>query len=125
MKKTAAIALLLIASAPAMVFAQTAPQNTLQLANEVASFFNSATVDLIVLALVIYFYGVTKSIFKGDSDRKKLREQLMWGVLVIFFAVSIWGIVRLLQSTIFGQGSNPTNGGGGSSSQSTCNSLNC
>ena len=108
---------------PAVAFAQTAPKTFGDLANQIVQILGNATTDLIVLAIVVYFWGVSSSLFKeGEKGHERLREQLIWGVVVIFFAVSIWGVVRLLQTTVFGSGINGIGGSSGSSVQ-TCNSL--
>jgi succinate dehydrogenase hydrophobic anchor subunit len=125
MKKTARAAALLVLAAPGLAFAASAPQTFQQLANQIASVLGSATTDLIVLAVVVYLWGSASSLFKGAHGRENLRKQLLWGILVIFVAVSIWGIVRLLQSSVFGGGADPTNGSGGSSVSDTCSNLNC
>lgn len=86
---------------PAAAFAQTATSQTFSgLANTIVQILNNATFDLIALALVVYFWGVSSAIFKGEKGREHLREHLLWGVAIIFFAVSIWGIVQLLQNSV-------------------------
>jgi Na+-driven multidrug efflux pump len=111
---------------PFLAFAATTPQTFQQLANQIVSVIGSATTDLIILAVVVYLWGAASNLFKGEKGQENLRKQLLWGIFVIFLAVSIWGVVQLLQSSVFGAGSNVTNGGGGSSGTSgTCTSLNC
>lgn len=108
--------------APSAVFATT-PQTFDGLAAMIVQFFSSATIDLIVLAIVIYFWGASKALFEeGEKAHEKLKEHLLWGVIAIFFAVSIWGIVTILQDTVFG---GSAAGGGSSGSGSTCTSINC
>jgi len=55
----------------------------------------------ISLALVVFFFGLVKYIFKlGNEDQQKEAMRLMiWGVIAIFVMVSIWGIIGLLQNT--------------------------
>lgn len=33
-----------------------------------------------------------------------MRSYLVWGIIIIFVMVSIWGILQLLQNTLFGNG---------------------
>lgn len=111
-----ALAALLV---PGVVLAAT-PKTLGDLANQIVQIFNNATTDLIVLAIVIYFWGVSSSLFKqGEKGHEELRKQLIWGVFVIFLAVSIWGVVQLLQSSIFGSNIGQAAGGG----KQTCTSL--
>ncbi len=96
---------------PSVVFAA-APRNFNELANVFVSILNSATGALVVLAIVIYFYGVSTNLWKsGDEDREKLRGYLLWGLIIIFIMVSIWGILEILQNTLFsGSPANPATG---------------
>lgn len=71
--------------------------NLLALANTV---FNALIGLLITLAIVAVFFGVIRYLFANGADIKHegLRTAL-YGVGAIFIMVSIWGIIRLLQST--------------------------
>ncbi|HEV3245408.1 MAG TPA: hypothetical protein VG102_03545 [Candidatus Paceibacterota bacterium] len=112
-------------SLPGIALAQTAPKTFGDLANNIVQILSSATVDLIVLAIVIYFWGVSSSIFKGEKGRENLKQQLIWGALVLFFAVSIWGIITILQSSLFGDNGSATGGTSGGASGGFCTSINC
>lgn len=55
---------------------------------------------LITLAIIAFFYGLIKYLFTGATEGKSEGLKVMlYGVITIFVMVSIWGIVRLLQST--------------------------
>lgn len=60
---------------------------------------------LILLALVLFFFGVAQYVLNGENteERAKGRQFMLWGVLAIFVLVSIWGIIKLLSVT-FGFG---------------------
>lgn len=106
---------------PGVAFAST-PTTFAGLANQVVQILGSATVDLIVLAIVVYFWGISSSLFnQGEKGHERLREQLLWGIVVIFLAVSIWGVVSLVQSSIFGS----TGSVGGGSSFQSCSGVTC
>jgi hypothetical protein len=125
MKKRVSALFLAFALAPGLALAQTTPTTFAGLANQIVKILGSATVDLIVLAIVVYFWGVSTSLFKeGEKGHEKLREQLIWGVVVIFLAVSIWGVVQLLQTTVFGAGAVGKSSSGGTS-QGCSSFLNC
>jgi succinate dehydrogenase/fumarate reductase cytochrome b subunit len=94
------VAILLL---PIMVFAAGAPNTFQDLANQVAGILNSAASVLVVAGIVVYFYGVSTNILKfGEGDREKLKNYFVWGIIVLFVMVSIWGILSLLQNTLFG-----------------------
>ncbi len=90
-----------------------APGTLKDLAKEIVTVINAATVTLIFAGLVIYLYGAGINIFKaGERGSKELNKYLVWGILAIFVMVSVWGILRLLQDTVFGNASyNPSTGG--------------
>jgi hypothetical protein len=124
MNKTMRLAVLAAALSPGIAFAQSAPQTFSDLANQIVGILGSATTDLIVLAIVVYFWGVSSSLFdEGKEGHKRLRQQLLWGVIVLFFAVSIWGIIQILQTSFFGSDIGSTTGNSGP--VQTCTSLSC
>jgi hypothetical protein len=126
MKKPARWLPLVVISAPGIAFAAQAPQTFQQLANQIVTVLGSATTDLIILAVVVYLWGAATNLFKGEKGYQNLRTQLLWGIFVLFLAVSIWGVVQLLQNSVFGQGVDATNGtGGGGGGSGTCTSINC
>jgi len=103
---------LLILLSPGAVLAQTAPHNFQELAGFIVTLLNNATTVLIVAGLAIYFYGISTNILKfGDGDKEKFRNYFLWGIIVLFLMVSIWGILRLLQDSLFGgSGTDPSSG---------------
>lgn len=72
--------------------------DTLNLVNTV---INAFVPILLSVAVVVFFFGVIKYLTSlGNSDKRNEAVQLMiWGVVAIFVMVSLWGIIRLLQST--------------------------
>lgn len=70
--------------------------NLLALANTV---FNALIGLLITLAIVAVFYGVIKYLFTAKETSREGLSIALYGVGAIFIMVSIWGIIRLLQST--------------------------
>lgn len=123
---------------PGLAYAA-APKNLVELANMLAAMFNSGATFLILLAVILFFSGVTVSLFnkgQGKINGEKFRQMLLWGISILFVMVSIWGIIRLLQETLFGNNANssgnntnttnstslPANGTGGSTPLSFPNS---
>jgi hypothetical protein len=80
--------------------------DTLNLVNTV---LNALVPIIISLALVMFFWGLVMYIVQlGNEEKRKEAMQLMiWGVIAIFVMVSIWGIIRLLQSTFKVTSSDP------------------
>ncbi len=78
-----------------------APRTWSELAYTLVSLINTGAVTLMTLAFVVYFYGISSNIlnFEGDTDGKKRKSYFVWGVIILFVMMSIWGILRLLQNT--------------------------
>ena len=89
---------------PSTTFAE-APRTFSELAALVVILLNNATAVLVVAGIVVYFYGVSTNILNFSKEGgEKLRAYFLWGIIVLFVMVSIWGILRLLQETLFGAG---------------------
>jgi len=89
-----------------------APRTFEELANLTVEILDGGVGLLVLAGIVIYFYGVSTNILKmSDEGGKTARAYFLWGILVIFVMVSIWGILDLLQNTLFGNNPyNPTTG---------------
>ena len=97
---------------PSLAFA--APHTFQELAGQITGILNATTAVLIVAGVAIYFWGISTNILKFGEDREKFRNYFLWGIIVLFVMVSIWGIVYLVQNTLFGGSSgNTTNPTGG------------
>ena len=92
---------LLIVTFPAIALA--APRTFQQLACQVVSIIDTATFTLIVFGLVVYFWGVATNIphFGDEKGAEKQKAYFFWGLIILFVMVSIWGIIQLLQNTVF------------------------
>ncbi|MBU1046905.1 pilin [Patescibacteria group bacterium] len=63
----------------------------------------SAILPLIMTLAVIYFlWSLTKYMTKAGAEQAEAKEQMMWGVIILFVMVSVWGLVGILDKTIFG-----------------------
>lgn len=70
--------------------------DTLGLAN---TFLNAAIGLMITLAIVVFFWGLIRYLMEVGEKKKEGLEIMFYGIIAIFVMVSIWGIIRLLQST--------------------------
>ena len=67
----------------------------------VSTFLNGIIGLFITLAIVVFFWGLIKYLWSIDSENAHEGLKIMfWGLIAIFVMVSIWGIIRLLQSTL-------------------------
>ncbi|MBX9765256.1 hypothetical protein K2X83_01300 [Patescibacteria group bacterium] len=87
--------------APVFVSAQT-------LGQAISSFgdiIGLLTPIIVALALMAFFWGLAMYVlnFSGeDKDKKKGRDMMVYGILVLFVMVSVWGLVNLLQQQFLG-----------------------
>ncbi|MBI2086729.1 MAG: hypothetical protein HYT69_00960 [Candidatus Zambryskibacteria bacterium] len=53
------------------------------------------------LALLVFFWGLTRFILNVSGDEKAISEGknlMVWGLIALFIMVSVWGILRFLSS---------------------------
>ena len=91
-----------------------------QFISSVGTLVRSALVIVSSLALVAFFFGLAKFMFKASTNSIEQGKQFMiWGTLAMFVMLSVWGIVGFIQhelglpQTAFGL-SSPTTGTFGS-----------
>lgn len=55
----------------------------------------------IALAVLFFLYGLLQYVTAGDDPEKQKngRSKMIYGVVVIFVMVSVWGLVNLLSGT--------------------------
>lgn len=102
MKKILRLAPLLVLALP-VVASAAAPTTLKELVGQIVEILNTATGVLVAAALVAFLYGAAYNMMKaGERGSGALRQFLVWGVIILFVMVSIWGILNLLQQTLFG-----------------------
>ncbi|KKT12588.1 MAG: hypothetical protein UV94_C0043G0005 [Parcubacteria group bacterium GW2011_GWC1_43_30] len=79
----------------------------------VGGLINPLIVILVGVALLVFFWGLAKFIFRVGGDEKAVEggKRLMgWGLLALFVMLSVWGIIRFMQNALL----LPLPGSGGS-----------
>lgn len=94
------VALLGTLLAPALVSAA-APKNFCELVNFFVTIFNALTGLFVMAALVTYLYGISTNVRAGETSKRNLKTIILWGLLGLFVMVSVWGLLRILQETLF------------------------
>ena len=69
----------------------------------VVSIINQLVGLVVGAALVVFLWGLARFILKaGDTtEHAKGRTLMIWGLIIFFVMGSLWGILRLLGSSIF------------------------
>jgi len=90
---------------PAFLFLSTIPifalaaENVLGLITEIKKIF-SAIIPLIISLAVIYFIWSTAQYILREGDAKnEARGHMIWGIVILFVMISVWGLVAILEST--------------------------
>lgn len=85
---------------PAMLFAQdfTSIDNSL---DSISAFVIRLIPFAIGLAVLFFIWGLIKYVSAGgDSDKQKeARDTIIWGIVILFVMVSVWGLVNVLINT--------------------------
>ena len=85
--------------------AAAAPNTFQELAFDVVEILDVATFTLIIFGLVAYFWGMAVNIphFGDEKGAEKQKAFFFWGLIILFVMLSIWGIIQLLQNTLFSE----------------------
>lgn len=59
---------------------------------------------VLVLALLFFIFNIFKLLFAGPNEDKRTEAKafMIYGIIALFVMVSVWGLVNILTSTIFG-----------------------
>lgn len=100
MKKLAAIALT-VAAVPSFALAQQGNfDNVFGAAETVMDLITMLIPIVIGAAVLLFLFGILRFVFAGDDEsRKKARGFMILGIVSLAVMVSVWGLVRFLQST--------------------------
>lgn len=87
---------------PLMADAASAPRTFRELAATIVTMLTYATATLVLLGVVIYMWGIASNMYSlSEGETAAYRNYIFWGVAILFVMVSIWGILRLIQASVF------------------------
>jgi len=94
---------------PFIVFA--APKNITDIINLLIGIIKQASILVVALALLFFFWGLAKFILQAGNEEKKNegRQIMVWGIIALFIMISVWGIITVLENTFFRDSSGNTN----------------
>ncbi|KKQ34924.1 MAG: hypothetical protein US50_C0031G0004 [Candidatus Nomurabacteria bacterium GW2011_GWB1_37_5] len=70
----------------------------------VLSILNIVLLIVLAIAFLYFVTGVIKYITaKEDKDKEAARSVMIYGIIGLFVIFSAWGLIRILQNTIFGE----------------------
>jgi len=73
------------------------------LVNELVSFFNTTIVPFIfAISFLVFIWGVFQYVIYPSEEKKTEGKQIiLWGIIAFFVMLSVWGIVNLINSSLF------------------------
>lgn len=66
----------------------------------VTGWLNSLNVLLFGLVAVAFTIGVVAYVFDGDKTPEKFNRRIIWPIIAMVVLASVWGIIKLVQSTL-------------------------
>ena len=89
-----------IAAFPFLVGAA-AGDNIFSFLNLVGTVINALVPIIIGIAVLVFIWGILQYVIaKEDDQRKEARQVILYGVIILFVMVSVWGLVNLLGDTL-------------------------
>lgn len=99
--------------APVAVFAQvtltgtattlgcSTDQNLSSLICRISLVLNKIIPVLMVLAVVIFIWGVIMYVISSDEEaKKKGRNRMIWGIIGLVVILGMWGLVKMIQNSL-------------------------
>lgn len=68
----------------------------------VNTLFKSILPLIMGLALIFFLWSLANYMLKAGEEQVEARQQMIWGIIILFVMVSVWGLVAILSKTIFG-----------------------
>ncbi len=83
-----------------------APANFREVISLILDVINQLVRLVVVLALLFFLYNIFRMVFAGGNEesRKEAKTFMVYGIIALFVMVSVWGLVNILTSTLFGAG---------------------
>ncbi len=100
-KNYSKILMLALMGAPLMVSAAGVASNVESLLQFVQKTIGMLIPIVIGIAVLTFLWGIVKYVVAKDEDsQKEARSIILYGTVVLFVMVSIWGLVNLLDDTL-------------------------
>lgn len=79
-------------------------QNFIGIVCFLMDYVNQIVIILAGLSLLVFVWGVAKFILSAGDEKKVTEGKILmfWGVIALFVMVSVWGIIQLFYSDVFG-----------------------
>ena len=91
----------IVASAlfPAIAYAQ----DVTTILNNVKTIINRTVAVLIVLATIVFMWGIIKYIIsKGPDEQAKAKQLMLWGIIGLAVIIAAWGFASIISKFFLG-----------------------
>ncbi len=104
MKTTLKLYLLLLATPTVFLFAAWGPfrPGIMGLVDRISDILGAILPLVLTLAVFYFLWALANYMLKAGEEQAEARQQMIWGVIILFVMVSVWGLVGILTSTLFG-----------------------
>ncbi len=86
---------------PFVAFAQPQTDNIVAFVQEIGNVVGVLIPVAFAAILLFFFWGLAKYMLGDAEDKEKGKNLMIWGVIALFVAASIWGLVAFLRD-VFG-----------------------
>ena len=70
------------------------------LAATISNLFGLAMPLILSLAVIYFVWSLVNYILKAGEEKATARDQMIWGIVILFVMVSVWGLVNILSDTV-------------------------
>lgn len=92
---------LAIAAFPAIAGAQASGEGIIRLVDLTGVIVSRLIPVIIGIAVLVFIWGILKYVVaKSDEEQSEARKVMLYGIIVLFVMVSVWGLVNLLGDTL-------------------------
>lgn len=78
----------------------------------IVAWVNNITIILFLIVVLAFTIGIVRYVFDSDKSPEKFNTWITWPLIAIVILASLWGVIRLLQTTLGlndGQGTQDVN----------------
>ena len=56
------------------------------------------------IALVLFIWSLVLYLTKAGENQAEIRQTILWGVITLAVMSGVWGLVKIVQNSVFGSG---------------------
>ena len=56
------------------------------------------------IALVLFIWALIQYLTKAGESQAEIRQTILWGVIILAVMSGVWGLVKIVQNSVFGSG---------------------